>query len=115
MKFKLVPQEEDFIYKPDKRFYSFYQICKFTTDCDKIPANQRKYHIRKIVFDEYSEIDHRQTKTKFIKKYKLDVFLTKCPTYKYTLYSTYNLDVVGLPDPNEILTAQSQILNNMQT
>ena len=47
-----------------------------------------------------------------LKKTILEKFLKGSPKYKYTLYPVYNLDIVGYPDPNEILMAQSQILNN---
>lgn len=101
LRFRLQSQEEDFIYKPDERKFSFYQICQF-------PVN-KKYKVRKIIYNENAEmITHRE---KAMKKEILDKFLKKCPDFKYTIYPVYDLDVVGFPDPNEILTAKSNILN----
>jgi hypothetical protein len=101
IRFKLQSQEEDFIFKPDERQFSFYQICQFPMD--------KKYMVRKIIYNEYGDmIDYRE---KNMKKDILDKFLKKCAKFKYTIYPAYNLDVVGFPEPNEILTAKSQILN----
>ena len=100
-KFRLEVQEEDFIYKPDERQFSFYQICQFSVD--------KKHKVRKLIYNENSDmIKHSE---KFLKKDLLNRFIKKCPDYKYTLYPAYDLDIVGFPDANEILTAKSQILN----
>lgn len=101
MEFRLKEQEEEFVYQPESRQFSFYQICMYSVD--------KKYHVRKIIYDEYG--DMVKSKEDKLKKSKLDKFLKKCPEYKYTIYPAYNLDIVGLPQPNEILTAKSQILN----
>jgi hypothetical protein len=101
LRFRLQSQEEEFIYKPDERQFSFYQICQFHVD--------KKYKVRKLIYNENGDMmTHRE---KAMKKDILDRFLKKCPDYKYTIYPTYDLDVVGFPDPNEILTAKSHILN----
>jgi hypothetical protein len=100
-KFRLIKQEEDFIYKPDERQFSFYQICFFPVS--------KKRKVRKIIYNENGDI-MRNTEA-LLKKDKLDKFLKKCPKYKYTIYPTYDLDVVGFPSSLEILTAKSQILN----
>jgi hypothetical protein len=100
--FRLEEREEDFIYKPDARQFSFYQICQFPID--------KKYKVRKIIFNELGEM-LKNSEAK-LKKDKLDKFLNKCPKYKYTIYPTYDLDVVGFPDENEIMMLQSHILND---
>lgn len=101
LRFRLQSQEEEFIYKPDSRQFSFYQICQFPVD--------KKYKVRKVIYNENGEmLTHRE---KAMKKDILDKFLKKCPDFKYTIYPAYDLDVVGFPDPNEILTAKSNILN----
>ena len=102
MRFRLESQDENFIYKPEERLFSFYQICQFSLD--------KKYHVRKLIYNE--QFDLVKEKETHLKKDKLDKFLKKCHECKYTLYPAYNLDVVGYPQPNEILTSQSQILNN---
>lgn len=101
MKFRLESQREDFIYKPEQRQFSFYQICQFAVD--------KKYKVRKVIYDECGEMVKYTENV--LKKDVLDKFLKKCPKYKYTIYPTYDLDIVGFPEDNEILTAKSQILN----
>ena len=102
LRIRLQTQEEEFIYKPDERQFSFYQICQFPLE--------KRYHVRKIIYNEMGEMmDHRE---KRMKKDIVDKFLKKCPSFKYTIYPAYDLDIVGFPEPNEILTAKSIILNN---
>lgn len=102
VRFRLESQEEEFIYKPDEHQFTFYQICQFSID--------KKYNIRKLFYNEYGNLV--KNKESYMKKDKLNKFIKKCPKYKYTIYPAYNLDVVGYPEDNEILTAQSHILNN---
>lgn len=100
--FRLQEQEEEFIYKPDARQFTFYQICQF--------AINGQYSIRKLIYNEIGElINYKEAK---LKKEKIKKFIKKCPSYKYSIYSVYNLDNVGFPNSDEILTANSQILNN---
>jgi len=102
MRFKLKSYEEDFIFHPEQRQFSFYQICQFPID--------KKYAVRKLIYDETGElITYREA---ILKKDILDKFLKKCPEYKRTIYPTYELGIIGFPEANEILTARSQILNN---
>jgi hypothetical protein len=101
MKFRLESQQDDFIHTPETRQFSFYQICQFPLD--------KKYSVRKLIYDETGEIiTYRENN---LKKDVLDKFLKKSPKFKYTIYPAYDLDVVGFPEANEILTARSQILN----
>jgi hypothetical protein len=100
--FCLKSQEEDFIYKPEERRFSFYQICQFSID--------DKHRVRKIIYDEFGEMVEKREK--WLAKERVNKFLKKCPKYKYTIYPSYDLDVVGYPEDNEILTAKSQILND---
>lgn len=101
LRIKLESQKEDFIYKPDERQFSFYQICQFPVD--------KRYKVRKIIYNENGDmITYRE---KGMKKEILDKFLKKCSDFKFTIYPAYDLDVVGFPEDNEILTAKSNILN----
>jgi hypothetical protein len=102
-KFRLGTQKEDFIYAPTQRTYSFYQICQFPV--------KKKYMVRKIIYDQCSEMLTYTEKS--LDKKTLDRFINGCQKYKYTIYPAYNLDVVGFPEPNEILTAGSHILNGI--
>lgn len=100
-KFRLETQDEDFIYKPDSRQFTFYQICRFPVD--------KKHKVRKITFNELGET--LKSTESDISSRTLNRFLKGCPTYKYSLYGAYNLENIGYPDVGEILVAQSQILN----
>lgn len=101
-RFRLKEQEEDFIYKPNERQFTFYQICQFKIN--------NRYLVRKITYNEYGEII--KYKTAKLKRDKLDKFIKKCPEYKYTIYATYDLENIGFPNDLEIHTTQSRILNN---
>lgn len=102
LSFRLKEQKEEFIYSPEKREFTFYQICQFAID--------KKYQIRKIIYNEMGEmVRYKEAK---LNKKKLERFLKGSPEYKYTIYPTYNLDIVGYPQSNEILMAKSQLLNN---
>jgi hypothetical protein len=104
-RFKLKGQyEEEFTYQPVKRQFIFYQICSFELN--------GKHQVRKVVFNENSEIIPSLTKESKVKKEKINKFLETCPEYKRAIYPTYNLDTVGYPSDLEILTAQSLILND---
>lgn len=103
-RFQLGTQKDDFIYQPNKKQFSFYQICQFAID--------KKYKVRKAIFNESG--DMLSYTEKCIKKEILNKFIKKCPKFKFTIYPTYDLDVVGFPDPYEILTAQSHILNEYE-
>lgn len=101
LRFKLKSQEsDDLVYKPEKRNFSFYQICGYPID--------DKYHVRKNIFDEnYDIIEQKES---YITKKELRNFTKGCSSSKYTIYSTYNLDVVGMPNANEIMMAGSTLL-----
>jgi hypothetical protein len=100
-KFHLRTQEEDFIYKPNERQFSFYQICSFSVN--------NRHKVRKIIYNENGDIlRHRET---MLKKEILAKFLKKCPEHKYTLYCTYDFQTVDFPDPGEIAIIKSHILN----
>lgn len=102
LKFRLEEHDDDFIHKPDERQFSFYQICQFSVD--------KKYMVRKLIYDEYGELlTYRESR---LKKDILNKFIKKCSKHKFTIYPAYDLDVVGFPEPKEILIANSHILND---
>ena len=106
MKFRLESQQEELNHQSNanSKQFSFYQICQFPVD--------KQYTVRKLIYDSEGEIvTYRESK---LKKDVLDKFLKKSQRHKYTIYPTYALDVVGFPDPTEILTALSQILNGYE-
>ena len=101
-KFTLRNNKEDLTFCPTRRQFLFYQICGFPVD--------KKYNVRKITLNENGEIT--KTKEKQVTKSELKQFLKFCPKSKYSIYPTYNMSFVGLPEANEILTAMSVILNS---
>lgn len=103
VKFRLKEQEDKFDYRPMKREYSFYQICTFSKD-------DKRHVVRKLYYDEYGNM--LRYNEEMIKKTILQKFLRRCPENKYTIYPTYDLDGVGMPQSNEIELAMSQILNS---
>jgi hypothetical protein len=102
-RFRLETQDDNFIYKPEEREFSFYQICRFPVD--------KRHKVRKYIYNELGEVVKVTEDT--IKKSTLDRFLKGCPKYKFTIYPTYDLDVVGDPTPGEISQARSLILNSV--
>lgn len=103
VKFRLKEQGNNINYKPISREYSFYQICTFSRD-------NKKHVVRKLYYDEHGNVIRYNEE--MIKKTILNKFLRRCPENKYTIYPTYDLDGVGMPQSNEIELAMSQILNN---
>lgn len=103
-KFKMESKQNEFIYDAPntERLFPFYQICQFPID--------KEYSVRKLFYSKDGEL--KKYKEAKLKKDILDKFLTKSPKYKYTIYPVYDFDVVGFPEPNEIMTALSHILNN---
>lgn len=82
--------------------FTFYQICRFPID--------KTYCVRKLTINnEYAIIKSRE---KCVTKSEIKKFIKRSPKYKFTIYPTFNFENVGYPDPEEILTAHSSILND---
>lgn len=97
VKFKI---ENDNDQKSSNTFI-FYQICRFPVD--------KLYNVRKLTInDEFTIIKSRERN---VTKGELKKFIKNSPQSKFTIYPTFNFDNVGPPDPEEILTAHSLILN----
>lgn len=91
----------DTYYNPPKVEYSFYQICSY-------PDNGF-FNVRKIIFNEkYEPVDIYE---KPYPKKKIEKFLKKTSLNKYQLYPTVSLKMVSLPNPNQIISANSSLLN----
>lgn len=100
-RYVMKPKNPDMIYNPPKVEYSYYQICSFPDD--------GFYHVRKILYNEsYLPMD---TYEKPYPKKKIEKFLEKTPVNKYQMYPTNTLKLISLPDPNQIITANSSLLN----
>jgi hypothetical protein len=94
-------KDPDMIYNPPKVEYSFYQICSF-------PDNGF-YNVRKILYNE--ALLPMDTYEKPYPKKKIEKFIQKTPVNKYQMYPTNSLLLISLPDPNQIITANSSLLN----
>ena len=94
-------QNKDMAYNPPKVEYSFYQICSYPDD--------GFFHVRKLIYNELFEITDIYEK-KYPKK-KIDKFLKITPVHKYQLYPALNLKLIALPNPNQIISANSSLLN----
>ena len=88
-------------YNPPPVEYSFYQICSYPDD--------GFFHVRKLIYNQNFDLVD-----KFEKKYpkkKIDKFLKITPVNKYQLYPALNLKLVALPNPNQIISANSSLLS----
>ena len=100
-RYVMKPKDTNMIYNPPKVEYSFYQICSF-------PDNGF-YNVRKILYNEsFLPMD---TYEKPYPKKKIEKFIEKTPVNKYQIYPTNSLLLISLPDPNQIITANSSLLN----
>jgi hypothetical protein len=99
------PQDE-FHYKPEQSITKFYQVCLF-----KNPWSN-KYHVRKLVFDEYGYcldvVEHK------LSQHQYDKFKKKYKGNQYKSYSAYSLDDIKPPSGGEMLTAESSLLGDGQ-
>jgi hypothetical protein len=100
-RYVMKPKDPNMIYNPPKVEYSYYQICLF-------PDNGF-YHVRKILYNE--SLLPMDTYEKPYPKKKIDKFIEKTPINKYKIYPTNTLLLIGLPDPNKIITANTSLLN----
>lgn len=103
-KFVSTDPQEQYIYNPNHKLYTFYQICQF-----KNPIIN-KYEVRKIIFNQLGEI--MKTFEKGYPKKKLEIFMENNSSNKYALYPTTKIENVDLPNPNNILNAKSELLNS---
>lgn len=94
----------EYAYNPKKALFKFYQICVY------VNPHTHKRDVRKIEINEMGSIvkisDTSITDDQF--KY----FIKTHRENKYKLYSTYDLSLVDLPNPGNILQSQSELLNN---
>lgn len=93
-------ENTDFVYKPPKTEYSYYQICSYPED--------GFFHVRKLIYNELYEIIDLYEK--IYPKKKIDKFLKVTPINKYQLYPAYNLKLIAYPNPNQIISANSGLL-----
>lgn len=96
-------RDPEMCYKPEKKEFTYYQICYFPN-----PAIDNLYGVRRIKINEYHEIIN--LKEKYYEKKKVDKFTKKLPINKYKVYSTYILENIELPNSDQIVIANSELL-----
>ena len=96
-------RDPEMCYKPQKVEYTFYQFCHFPN-----PAIDNLYGVRRIKINEYQEIIN--IKEKYYNKKKIDKFTTRIQINKYKMYPTYLLDNIELPNSDQIIGANSELL-----
>ena len=100
--FKSTNYEYD--YNPPKQIHKFYQICLFKN------KYSNKHDVRILFINELGEITETQTTS--ISERQLNKFIKSHRDNKYKLYSTYDLNIVDVPNPADILQLQSPLLNS---
>ena len=94
-------KSHDMCYNPPKVEYSFYQICSY-------PDNGF-FNVRKIIYNEsFEAVDIYE---KPYPKKKIEKFLERTATNKYQMYPTISLKMISLPNSNQIIAANSSLLN----
>lgn len=95
--------EDDSYYMPQKKTYNFYQICSFKN------PNTQMYDVRVVLFNEYSEV---VGKNEYMYDEKeCNKLINSTQSTKLKIYSTFDIDLVALPDMDDILKGQSSLLN----
>lgn len=99
---KFGTRNDDLTYNPAKKLYKFYQICSF-----KNPTTG-KHDVRIIKFNEMAEIVKKQEY--ICTPEYCNTLLSKADINQYKIYPTYDIDLVGLPDMDDMLKFQSPLL-----
>ena len=95
-------KDPDMCYNPPPSESTYYQICQFPN-----PATG-KYGVRRLKINELYEIIENKEK-EYIKK-KVNKFIERIPDNKYFTYPSYNITMVGLPRPDQLIGANSELL-----
>lgn len=95
-----IPKHNECKYNPDPIEFSFYQICGY--------PQEGFYNVRKIIYNE--KLEPLDIYDKLYPKKKLEKFIEKTPQRKYQIYPTISTKSIGLPHPNQILCANSNLL-----
>lgn len=95
-------KEPDMCYNPEKADFTYYQICQFPN------PNSGLYGVRRLKLNEYFEIVSQ--KEKEYPKKKVLKFTEKIPVNKFMTYPTYFINLVALPNPDQLIGANSELL-----
>jgi hypothetical protein len=88
-------------YNPPATEYSFYQVCSYPED--------GFFYVRKLIYNEaFHPVDVYE---KPYPKKKIDKFIEKTPKHKFQMYPVSNLKLLAYPNPNQVISANSTLLN----
>lgn len=96
-------QDPELVYTPTKKIYKFYQVCSF-----KNPKSNM-YDVRIVIFNEHSEVI-KQTEYMYDEK-QCNILIKSKNSNRLKIYSTFDIDLIGLPDMDDLLKGQSTLLN----
>ena len=95
-------KDPDMCYKPDETQFTYYQICQFPN------PNTNLYGVRRLKLNEFYEIIAK--KEKEYNKKKVLKFTETIPVNKFMTYPTYFINNVALPNPDQLIGANSELL-----
>jgi hypothetical protein len=95
-------KDPDMVYNPKPIEYTYYQICQFPK------PNTSDYAIRRLKINENYEFI--SIKEKDYNRKKIQKFIEKTPENRFSTYPTFNIKSVALPNPDQIICANSELL-----
>ena len=98
-----ISSQSDMVYNPDAVTFNYYQICFYPN------PNTGEISVRRLTFNQYFQVVDVKQKTYNQKKVKK--FIQSIPKSRYCIYPTYNIDMVGYPNPDQIINCNSKLLN----
>ena len=95
-------KDPEMCYNPQPIKFTYYQICQFPN------PSTGKYGVRRLKLNEHYEIIEQ--KEKEYDKKKINKFTERIPTNKFFIYPTYYINMVALPNPDQLIGANSDLL-----
>lgn len=96
-------EKEGLVYAPPKNLSKFYQVCSF-----KNPETQM-YDVRIVMFNEHSEVV-KQEEYMYDERH-CNMLIKSKKSNRIKIYPTFSIDMVDLPDMDDLLRCQSSLLN----
>ena len=89
-------------YQPDHKLYKFHQICMYKD------LKSNKYNVRTLTLDENQNIVKETVK--LYTEEQCNALISSSKDHEYTIYPTYDLDLVAYPNVDDLLKTQSELL-----
>lgn len=96
-------ERDNMLPQSDNKVIKFYQICQY-------PNKEGTHDVRKLIVSGEGNLLKMQERK--CKKKKMDKFIEKQPSYKWKLYPVNSIKVIGLPNEQDMMEAQSFLLNS---